>query len=95
MMMTAESMLSKRPVLRITVDLIFLIRQPFLPRYCPVCKEHQEATKEMSLWQLPDILIVQLKRFSFKNYLWRDKLDVFVDFPVKYGLPVSIDFFIP
>ncbi|XP_076812613.1 ubiquitin carboxyl-terminal hydrolase 19-like isoform X3 [Clavelina lepadiformis] len=56
--------------------------------YCPRCKEHREATKEMSLWQLPDILIVQLKRFSFKNHLWRDKIDMFVDFPTS-GLDMS------
>ena len=67
---------------KVFLVLPFILDSCFRSRYCPTCKEHREATKEMSLWQLPDILIVQLKRFSFKNYLWRDKLDLFVDFPV-------------
>uniref|UniRef100_H2YLT4 ubiquitinyl hydrolase 1 n=1 Tax=Ciona savignyi TaxID=51511 RepID=H2YLT4_CIOSA len=51
--------------------------------YCPKCKKHMQAVKKMSLWDLPDVLIVQLKRFSFKNYLWRDKISMFIDMPVK------------
>nr|XP_039274729.1 ubiquitin carboxyl-terminal hydrolase 19-like [Styela clava] len=56
--------------------------------YCPRCKKHREATKELSLWQLPDVLVIQLKRFSFRNRLWRDKIDKLVTFPVK-GLDMS------
>lgn len=56
--------------------------------YCPTCKEHREATKEMSVWRLPSTLIIQLKRFSFKNMLWRDKIDKMVDYPVR-GLDLS------
>jgi len=51
--------------------------------YCPKCKEHREATKQMSLWRLPDILTIQLKRFSFRNLLWRDKIDKKVHFPTR------------
>lgn len=51
--------------------------------YCPKCKEHREATKQMSLWRLPEILTIQLKRFSFRNLLWRDKIDQKVHFPVE------------
>lgn len=47
------------------------------------CKEHREATKQMSLWRLPEILTIQLKRFSFRNLLWRDKIDQKVHFPVE------------
>ncbi|KAI9557505.1 hypothetical protein GHT06_017333 [Daphnia sinensis] len=50
--------------------------------YCPKCKEHREATKQMSLWRLPEILTIQLKRFSFRNLLWRDKIDQKVHFPI-------------
>lgn len=32
--------------------------------YCPACKDHKEATKQVSLWSLPDILVIHLKRFS-------------------------------
>ncbi|XP_021369887.1 ubiquitin carboxyl-terminal hydrolase 19-like isoform X2 [Mizuhopecten yessoensis] len=51
--------------------------------YCPRCKEHREATKQMSIWRLPHTLIIQLKRFSFRNFIWRDKIDKMVDFPVR------------
>lgn len=47
------------------------------------CKEHREATKQMSLWRLPEILTIQLKRFSFRNLLWRDKIDQKVHFPIE------------
>ncbi len=50
--------------------------------YCPRCKEHQRATKKFELWKTPDILVMHLKRFSSHSYR-RDKLDVFVDFPVE------------
>jgi hypothetical protein len=49
--------------------------------YCPKCKEHQRAMKELSLWRLPDNLIVHLKRFSWRNIVFRDKLKHFVDYP--------------
>ncbi|KAF9499335.1 UCH-domain-containing protein [Pleurotus eryngii] len=50
--------------------------------YCPKCKKHQQATKKFDLWSAPDILVVHLKRFSNSRML-RDKIDVFVDFPVE------------
>ena len=50
--------------------------------YCSRCKEHVRAMKTMELWRLPNVLIVHLKRFEFKNALRRDKLDTFVDFPL-------------
>ncbi|XP_048740346.2 ubiquitin carboxyl-terminal hydrolase 19-like isoform X2 [Ostrea edulis] len=56
--------------------------------YCPSCKEHREATKQMSIWRLPHTLIIQLKRFSFRNFIWRDKIDKMVEFPVR-GLDLS------
>jgi len=56
--------------------------------YCPHCKQSKEATKKLSLCSLPEVLIIQLKRFSFKNYLWRDKIDTFVNFPMT-GLDMS------
>ena len=50
-------------------------------RYCPVCKRHEQATKKFDIWQLPQVLVIHLKRFSYTRY-WRDKLDTFVDFPI-------------
>ncbi|PIK58825.1 putative ubiquitin carboxyl-terminal hydrolase 19 [Apostichopus japonicus] len=34
------------------------------------------------------VLIIQLKRFSFKNFIWRDKIDKMVEFPMR-GLDLS------
>lgn len=50
--------------------------------YCSQCKKHQEATKKIDLWRLPEILVVHLKRFSYSS-IWRDKIDAFIDFPLK------------
>jgi len=52
------------------------------PWYCPRCKKHQQATKKFDLWQLPKVLIIHLKRFSYSRF-WRDKLDTLVDFPLS------------
>ena len=54
--------------------------------YCPQCKAHRQATKQLSVWRLPKYLIVQLKRFSYRNFLWCDKVDKMVDFPTRSGL---------
>lgn len=51
-------------------------------RYCPNCKQHQQATKKLDLWSLPPVLVVHLKRFSYSRYM-RDKLDSLVDFPLR------------
>lgn len=50
--------------------------------YCPRCKEHRRASKKFDLWKTPDILVMHLKRFSSAGWR-RDKLDVFVDYPVE------------
>ncbi|RHY31986.1 hypothetical protein DYB32_002967, partial [Aphanomyces invadans] len=47
-----------------------------------------QATKTMQLYALPDILILSLKRFEYRNDVVRDKLDVLVDFPVE-GLDMA------
>merc|ERR1719427_2526244 len=50
--------------------------------YCSNCKKHQQATKKFDLWMLPPVLVIHLKRFSYTRY-YRDKLDTFVNFPLK------------
>ncbi|KAJ2609628.1 hypothetical protein H4S08_003960 [Coemansia sp. RSA 1365] len=57
------------------------------PWYCSKCKEHQRATKKFDLWRVPEILVVHLKRFEHSR-AWRDKIDAFVDFPLR-GLDLS------
>ncbi len=56
--------------------------------YCSKCKQHVQALKTMKLWRLPNILVVHLKRFEYKNALRRDKLGTFVDFPLA-GLDMN------
>jgi len=57
------------------------------PWYCPACAEFVQASKKFDLWKLPEVLIIQLKRFSYSRY-WRDKLDTYVEFPLK-GLDLT------
>lgn len=54
---------------------------------CPTCKEPRTASKELTIWRPPQILVIQLKRFSYSTYS-REKIDKFVNFPTK-GLDIS------
>ncbi|EFP82394.2 S-formylglutathione hydrolase [Puccinia graminis f. sp. tritici CRL 75-36-700-3] len=58
--------------------------------YCPRCKNHVQATKQMQIWKVPDILVVHFKRFSSArtSYGRSSKVDNFVDFPIQ-GLDLS------
>lgn len=49
--------------------------------YCPDCKKHQQATKKVEIWKVPDVLVFAFKRFSSGRYS-REKMDDLVDFPV-------------
>lgn len=53
-------------------------------RYCPRCKTHCEATKQMSVWKLPQILIIHLKRFSFNTGYYGRKIMKLVKFPLRW-----------
>jgi ubiquitin carboxyl-terminal hydrolase 6/32 len=58
-----------------------------LQAYCSKCKDFRVQTKRMSLWRLPPVVIIQLKRFQFTQHM-RRKLRDFVVFPVE-GLDLS------
>lgn len=51
-------------------------------RYCPSCKEFQQATKQLGLYTLPEVLIVHLKRFRYSGQ-FRERIDTNVEFPVS------------
>eukprot|EP00039_Didymoeca_costata_P012676 m.183615 g.183615 ORF g.183615 m.183615 type:complete len:1137 (+) comp15547_c0_seq2:255-3665(+) len=72
-----------RPSLRGALELFQKpeVLEPSEAWYCSKCSEHVEATKEMSVWKAPKVLVLHLKRFSFRNILWKDKLDFMVDYP--------------
>jgi len=52
--------------------------------YCPKCEKHQEATKKIDLWKLPNILILHLKRFNSRS--WKEKLETLIDYPIDLDL---------
>jgi len=52
------------------------------PWYCAKCKQFQQATKKFDVWSLPPILVIHLKRFSYKNRYWREKLETIVNYPI-------------
>lgn len=50
--------------------------------YCSDCKEHREASKQIEIWETPDILSIHLKRFENQRS-FSDKIDAVVDFPIE------------
>jgi hypothetical protein len=36
--------------------------------YCNRCKDHKQARKQLTVWTLPQILIVHLKRFIYNTH---------------------------
>ncbi|KAJ7255432.1 hypothetical protein B0H12DRAFT_532300 [Mycena haematopus] len=49
---------------------------------CPKCKAKRRASKQLSLVRLPPILIIHFKRFEIHGR-FSDKIDTFVDYPLK------------
>ncbi|PWZ03562.1 hypothetical protein BCV70DRAFT_155655 [Testicularia cyperi] len=49
---------------------------------CPACKKPRKATKRLSISRLPQVLLIHLKRFSFKGP-FTDKVDTTVSFPTS------------
>jgi len=64
-----------------------LILSRSVNRNCPRCKTLRRATKTLSLSRLPPVLLIHLKRFSFKGP-FTDKIEKHVDFPLK-GLDLT------
>lgn len=56
--------------------------------YCRHCKKPREATKQLDLRRLPQILVIHLKRFSMPSGIWSEKITSMVDFPLT-GLDLS------
>jgi ubiquitin carboxyl-terminal hydrolase 4/11 len=49
---------------------------------CGRCKSRVQAAKKLDLWNFPEVLILQLKRFASGRSL-SDKLTAKVDFPLR------------
>jgi len=60
--------------------------------YCPECSDHMQAFKKFDIWNLPPILVIHLKRFSYGKgiYDFREKLDDLVEFPTDLDLTGKI-----
>lgn len=68
--------------------------------YCPQCKALQPARKQLTLWSLPEVLVLHLKRFAsakkssgfeglLSRYgLLRAKLNTLVHYPLE-GLDMT------
>jgi len=53
------------------------------PWYCSDCKEFRQAFKKFDIWSAPPILIIHLKRFSYRGkFSFREKIDQFISFPL-------------
>lgn len=61
---------------------LFSRPENILDVFCPECKKKGNATKKISIWECPQLLIIALKRFKYHGG-WRQKLNTMVDFPVK------------
>lgn len=55
--------------------------------YCPKCKAHRRLVVKTSLWALPDVLVVSVKRFHC-SARWREKIRTLVYFP-QSGLDMA------
>ncbi|RWS15006.1 ubiquitin specific protease-like protein [Dinothrombium tinctorium] len=55
---------------------------------CPVCKRRQQCIKKLSLWSVPEVFIVHLKRFRQASSTQRNKLSTLVVFPIS-GLDMN------
>jgi len=62
--------------------------------YCPKCKNHVKAFKEMNIWSVPEVLVIHLKRFYYersryvRSWVDREKINDMVTFPLE-GLDLS------
>jgi ubiquitin C-terminal hydrolase len=54
--------------------------------YCPCCKKHFQATKQMTIYKAPEILILHLKRFKNKGTFRGEKNTRKVFIPLELNL---------
>ena len=59
--------------------------------HCPKCRQFVRARKTTSIWTVPKILIIQLRRFIGSHGIQSRKLDTLVTFPRKLDLADFVD----
>jgi ubiquitin C-terminal hydrolase len=50
--------------------------------FCPKCDKKVDAKKVINIFQLPEVLIIQLKRFKSNNSGYQQKITSYVEFPL-------------
>ncbi|GLE04786.1 hypothetical protein PINS_up013765 [Pythium insidiosum] len=55
---------------------------------CERCGEQRTGTRQADVWKLPDLVMIQLKRFQYHESGYREKIRTMVDCPLK-GLDFS------
>ncbi|KAK1935715.1 Ubiquitin carboxyl-terminal hydrolase 2 [Phytophthora citrophthora] len=50
--------------------------------YCSKCKTHRSVAKKISVYRLPNVLVLHLKRFSYSTFS-RDKVSTSINFPAQ------------
>ncbi|EAS01964.2 ubiquitin carboxy-terminal hydrolase (macronuclear) [Tetrahymena thermophila SB210] len=50
--------------------------------YCKNCKKHTKSKRQFYIWQLPEVLVIHLKRFHFGSTR-REKINLDVTFPIQ------------
>jgi ubiquitin carboxyl-terminal hydrolase 4/11/15 len=58
--------------------------------YCPRCEQFSCAQKKVDIWKVPEVLVLQLKRYVSGQYQTR-KLDTPVDFPEVLNLQEFVE----
>ncbi|KAK6201474.1 uncharacterized protein RJT21DRAFT_120536 [Scheffersomyces amazonensis] len=57
--------------------------------HCPRCKRFTKSTKKISITRLPQVLIIHFKRFKVSPTGYFNKLDTFINYPVKETLDLT------
>ncbi|CAG2121914.1 unnamed protein product, partial [Medioppia subpectinata] len=83
----ARSQKTNRATLRDCFDMYFK-EERLADAVCPSCRRRQQCTKKLSLWSVPDIFIIHLKRFRQSSQSQRTKLTTQILFP-QNGLDMS------
>lgn len=78
-----RSSLNNRTTLQDCLDIYF--REESLTAdnawMCPMCNSRQQCVKQLSVWTLPNIFIIHLKRFRYMSNLRRIKINTMVEYP--------------
>ncbi|KAK6462309.1 hypothetical protein DFJ63DRAFT_305946 [Scheffersomyces coipomensis] len=57
--------------------------------HCPNCKKFTRSTKKISITRLPQVLIIHFKRFKVSPTGYFNKMDTFINYPVKETLDLT------